>query len=85
MAELKEIKMLQAMVDITNYLAEHKFTYLEAEEFANALQREISYSKDCEEYETADDWYHKRSCCNIREKILVPLNKVNVKELFGLM
>lgn len=83
MAELKEIKMLQALVDITNYLAEHKFTYPEAEEFTHALQSEISYSKDCEEYETADDWYNKKPRCNIREKILVPLNNINVKELFG--
>ncbi len=82
MTELKEIKVLQAMVDITNYLAEHKFTYAEAEEFVRNLQSQISYSKDCEEYETTNDWYHKRPCCNIREKILVPLNKVNVKELF---
>lgn len=85
MNESKEIKMLQAMVDITNYLAKHKFTYPEAEEFVQNLQNEISCSKDAEEYKTADDWYHKRSCCNIREKILVPLNNVNVKEVFGLM
>ena len=44
MTELKEIKVLQAMVDITNYLAEHKFTYAEAEEFVLNLQSQISYS-----------------------------------------
>ena len=85
MNESKEIKMLQAMVDVTNYLADHKFTYPEAEKFVQDLQNEISCSKDAEEYKTADDWYHKRPCCNIREKILVPLNNVNVKEVFGLM
>lgn len=85
MTELKEIKFLQAMVDVTNYLAEHKFTYAEAEEFIRNLQSEISCSKDCEEYKTTDDWYYKRPCCNICEKILVPLNNVNVKEIFGLM
>lgn len=85
MSESKEIKMLQAMVDITNYLAEHKFTYPEAEEFVHNLQSQIYYSKDCEEYETTHDWYHKMPCCNIHEKILTPLNKVDVKEVFGLI
>lgn len=85
MTELKEIKMLQAMVDITNYLAEHKFTYQEAEEFAHNLQSEISCSKDAQEYETAEDWYYKRPRCNVCKNILIPLDKVNVKELFGLV
>ena len=55
MIELKEIKILQALVDITNYLAEHEFTYPETEDFVHNLQSQISYSKDCEEYETADN------------------------------
>lgn len=83
MAELKEVKMLQAMVDVTNYLAEHEFTYEEAEEFVYNLQSEISYSKDAEEYETAEDWYNKNPRCDVLHKVLVPLKNINIKELFS--
>ena len=45
------------------------------------LNEVISTSRDCEEYETADDWYNKRPCCDIANKVIVPLNKVDVKQI----
>ena len=77
----KELKQLQALVYITNYLAEHNFTYDEANEFIHMLDDEISTSRDCHEYETADDWFNKRSCCDIANKVIVPLNKVDIKKI----
>lgn len=82
MTESKEFKMLQAMIDVTNYLADHSFTYEEAEEFVHDLQSEIACSKDCNEYKTIADWYHKRPCCDINKKIIVPLKNVNIKKVF---
>ncbi len=76
------IKLLQGLVDITNYLAEHDFTYNEAFEFVAALQNELSFSKDANEYDTTNDWYNKRPCCDIGRKIIVPLNKVDVRSMF---
>lgn len=78
---IKELKQLQALVDITNYLAEHNFTYDEADEFIKMLNDEISTSRDCHEYETADDWYNKHPCCDIANKVIVPLNKVDIKKV----
>lgn len=78
---IKELKQLQALVDITNYLAEHNFTYDEANEFIHMLDDEISTSRDCHEYETADDWFNKCSCCDIANNVIVPLNKVDIKKV----
>ena len=79
----KEYKKLQALVDITNYLAEHNFTYDEADEFIEMLKNEISASKTCNQYKTALDWGNNNPCCNINNMIIVPLNKVNIEELFS--
>lgn len=73
------IKILQALVDVTNYLTEHDFTYDEADDLITILKNELSASKTCNEYETAGDWYNHRPCCNISKKIIVPLNKIDVK------
>lgn len=78
----KYIKQLQALVDVTNYLAEHNFTYDEIEEFISALKSEISSSRTCNEFETAKDWANNNPCCDIANTVIVPLNKVNVEELF---
>lgn len=78
----KYTKQLQALVDITNYLAEHNFTYDEADEFISALKSQISTSRTCEEFETAKDWVNNNPCCNISNIVIVPLNKVDVEELF---
>lgn len=72
---------LQALVDITNYLAEHNFTYDEADEFVEMLACELSESRDCYGYKTADDYYHNRPCCNIGRKVIIPLKKVSVDDL----
>lgn len=77
----KELKQLQALVDITNYLAEHDFTYDEVEQFIRILNNEISASRDCNEYETAVDWYNKCSCCDIANKVITPLNKVDISKV----
>ena len=78
----KYTKRLQALVDVTNYLAEHDFTYDEADKFVSALKSQISTSRTCEEFETAEDKYNNNPCCNIANTVIVPLNKVNVDELF---
>lgn len=75
------IKKIQALVDITNYLAERDFTYDEADDFINMLRDEISTSRTCHEYETAEDWYNHKPCCNISQKVIIPLNKVDVKTI----
>ena len=75
-----EIKKLQALIDIINYLAEHRFTYNEAEDFLLMLKNEISASRDCNEFKTADDWFCNRPCCDIANTIIVP-NKVNVRDI----
>ena len=75
-------KQLQALIDVTNYLAEHNFTYDEADEFISALKSQISTSRTCEEFETAEDWKNNNPCCDIANIVIVPLNKVNVKEVF---
>lgn len=78
----KYIKRLQALVDVTNYLAEHNFTYDEADEFISALKSQISTSRTCEEFETAKDWTNNNPCCDIANTVIVPLNKVDVEKLF---
>lgn len=78
----KYTKHLQALVDVTNYLAEHEFTYDEVDEFISALKSQISTSRVCEEFETAEDWVNNNPCCDIANTVIVPLNKVNVEELF---
>ena len=77
----QNLKQLQALVDITNYLAEHNFTYDESDEFIHMLKDEISTSRTCNEYETAADWYNKKPCCNIGKQIIIPLSKVDVREV----
>lgn len=81
----KYTKQLQALVDVTNYLAEHNFTYDEVNEFISALKSQISTSRTCEEFETATDWANDNPCCDIGGTVIVPLNKVNVDELFTLL
>lgn len=76
---MKELKKIQALVDITNYLADHNFTYDEVSEFMTMLQNEISASREQNEYETANDWYNNIPCCNIGKAVIVPLNRVDVK------
>ena len=78
----KYTKRLQALVDVTNYLAEHDFTYDEADEFVSALKSQISTSRTCEEFETTKDWANNNPCCDIANTVIVPLNKVNVEKLF---
>lgn len=74
-------KILQALVDVTNYLAERDFTYDETSEFINVLNDEISTSRTCYEYETAEDWVNRKPCYEIGKKVIAPLNKVDVKEV----
>lgn len=76
---MKELKKIQALVDITNYLADHNFTYDEVSEFMTMLQNEIFASREQNEYETANDWYNNIPCCNIDKSVIVPLNRVDVK------
>lgn len=78
----KYIKQLQAIVDVTNYLAEHNFTYDEADEFIFDLKSHISTSRTCEEFETVEDLVNNNPCCDIANTIIVPLNKINVEDLF---
>lgn len=75
------LKQLQALIDVTNYLTEHNFTYDEADKFIYMLKDEISTSRTCNEYNTAEDWYHKKPCCNIGKQTIVPLNKVDVRKV----
>ena len=74
----KEVKKLQALIDITNYLAKLSFTYDEAAEFIDLLKGEISDSRDCNEYATAEDWVNGIPCCDIGKTIVVPPNKINI-------
>lgn len=76
----KSVAKLQAIIDITNYLADHKFTYTEALEVADMLLDQISYSKDCDEFETVDDYFAHKPCCDITKKVITPLNKVNMEK-----
>ena len=76
----KGVAKLQAIIDITNYLADHEFTYPEALEVAEMLLEQISYSKECDEFETVDDYFAHKPCCDITKKVITPLNKVNMEE-----
>ena len=78
---ITELKKIQALVDVTNYLANHNFTYDEAEDLIYMLTDQISTSRICNEYETADDWYNKKPCCEVSKKIIVPLNKIDAKNV----
>ena len=77
-------KLLQGLVDITNYLYDNQFTYCEAEEFVKLLTSELSTGKECREYETYGDKLKNHKCCNLDDHVIFPLNKVNIKELFKL-
>lgn len=76
----KGVAKLQAIIDITNYLADHKFTYPEALEVVDMLLDQISYSKDCDEFKTVDDYFAHKPYCDITKKVITPLNKVNMEE-----
>ena len=73
-----KLKKLQAVVDITNYLAEHGFTYDEADDFLHMLKSEISASRTQNEFSTAQDWFNNTPCCDIGKTVVVPMNKINV-------
>lgn len=77
-------KLLQGLVDITNYLYDNQFTYCEAEEFVKLLTSELSTGKECREYETYDDKLKNHKCCHLDNHVIFPLNKVNIEELFKL-
>lgn len=73
----REVKKLQALIDVTYYLAEHNFAYDDTGRFIDLLKSEIPASRDCNEYVTAEDGVDGIPCCDIKT-IVIPLNKNNV-------
>lgn len=71
------IKLLQGVSDITNYLADNKFTYAEAKEFVEWLAAEIESHRQEYGFDTYHDYVTNTPCCDIDNTVVCPLNKIN--------
>ena len=81
------IKLFQGLSDITNYLADNKFTYTEAKEFVECLSAEIESHRRDHGFDTYHNYVTNNSYCDIDNKVIHPWNRINMvvefAEIFG--
>ncbi len=70
-------KKLYLIVEISQLLANQKCTYSEAKSILSILTDE--FKQQCEEleYNTLDDYFNNKKCCNAGNQVIKSLNHVD--------
>lgn len=70
-------KKLYLTIEISQLLANQKCTYSETESILSLLTDEFKQQREELEYDTLDDYFNNRKCCNADNQLIKSLNYVD--------
>lgn len=76
---MNTLKQLQGIADFFAYLTDKHFTYNEAQELIKKVQHELDFNRECDEFETVEDYFNNRPCCDIGNKVISGHNYFDVE------